>query len=97
MEEFVFGTLATDELKLIHHRAARRGLQHAHRLIPRDPQPGQPVTVSVTVGPDLDVDHMACYYTSDGSEPRGARGIADNGQFLSLQRGEVFWDTLVWG
>ena len=28
MEEFTFGTLATDELKLVHHRAARSGLQH---------------------------------------------------------------------
>ncbi len=42
MEEFTFGTVATDELKLLHHRAARRGVQHDHMLEPYDPAPGEP-------------------------------------------------------
>jgi len=96
MEEFIFGTLATDELKLVHHRAARRGLQHAHRIIPRDPLPGQPVTLIVTVGPDLPAEHVACYYTLDGSEPAGDRGRASNGQVLMLEPAGVEWDTFMW-
>lgn len=97
MEEFTFGTLATDELKLIHHRAARRGLQHGHALTPRDPRPGEPVTLRVSIGPDLAADHVACYYTLDGSEPAGGRGLASTGHALMLERGDVVWDTLVWG
>jgi cyclomaltodextrinase len=97
MEEFTFGTLATDELKLVHHRAARQGLQHGHALVPHDPEPGQPITLTVQVGPDLDADHVACYYTVDGSEPAGERGVAHNGQVLMLESSGVEWNTLVWG
>lgn len=97
MEEFIFGTLANDDLKLAHHRAARRGVQHAHALAPRDPQPGQPVTITVTIGPDLAADHVACYYTLDGSEPAGRLGQATGGRVLWLEPAGVQWDTLSWG
>lgn len=97
MEDFIFSTFATDELKLVHHRTARRGLQHGHDLSPCDPDPGQPVTITVYVGPDLAADHVACYYTLDGSQPTGERGVASNGQVLMLERVEIIWDTLVWG
>ena len=97
MEEFTFGTYATDKLKLVHHRAARSGLQHRHALIPQDPQPDQPVRLKVHAGPDLDAEQVACYYTLDGSEPDGARGVARNGQVLMLEQAGVAWDTLIWG
>jgi cyclomaltodextrinase len=97
MEEFIFGTLATDELKLVHYRASRSGLQHEHDLTPCDPQPGQPITLTVHLGPDLEAEQVTCYYTLDGSEPTGARGVAGNGQVLRLERAKVVWDTLIWG
>jgi cyclomaltodextrinase len=97
LEEFIFGTLATDELKLVHHRASRSGLQHGHDLAPRDPLPGQPIALTVRVGSDLDAGQVACYYTLDGSEPSGARGVAGHGQVLRLERTKVVWDTLLWG
>ncbi len=96
MEEHIFGTYATDELKLVHHRAMRRGLQHWHALTPRDPEPGQPVTVTVRIGPDLPVTQAAVYYTLDGSEPVGARGQAANGFAVPLTCRAVAWDSLVW-
>ena len=46
--EHIFGTLATDDLKLVHHRANRRGVQHLDDITPRDPLPGQPVTIRPT-------------------------------------------------
>ena len=97
MEDFVFGTLATDELKLIHHRALRRGVQHAHAISPRDPLPGQPVTLSVTIGPDLQADQLVCYYTLDGNLPAGSKGVAENGTVIQLEKQAVHWDTLLWG
>ena len=97
MEEFTFGTLATDELKVVHHRAARRGLQHNHDLYPRDPEPGQAVVVTVHVGPELDADQVACYYTLDGSEPIGTKGEARNGQVILLAQAGIEWDTMSWG
>ncbi len=95
--EFIFGTLATDDLKLVQHRANRRGLQHGYDISPRDPLPGQPVTITVQAGPDLAAEHVACYYTLDGSEPAGSRGTAINGHALLPAQSDLVWDTLTWG
>jgi cyclomaltodextrinase len=96
VEEFIFGTLATDELKLVHHRAGRRGVHHRHNLTPRDPAPGQPVIVAVTIGPDVTVDGAACYYSADGGELAGSRGASINGQVVLLDPVDLVWDTLAW-
>ncbi len=95
--DFIFGTLATDELKLIHHRVLRRGVQHNHDLSPRDPRPGDAVTLTVRVGQDVIADHVTVYYTTDGSFPAGKRGTALNGHVLPLTRVDYVWDTLAWG
>ncbi|MBD3320375.1 MAG: hypothetical protein GF350_04685, partial [Chitinivibrionales bacterium] len=97
MEEFVFGTLATDGLKLIHHRASRRGLQHGYRIKPVDPIPNQPVSIHVSVGPDFLIDHLACYYTIDGSLPKGSKGVAQTGEVVFLEKKTTNWDTFLWG
>jgi cyclomaltodextrinase len=97
MEEFIFGTLATDELKLMHHRMVRRGLQHQHTITPLDPNPDQSVTITVYTGTNFTADHIVCYYTLDGSEPTGARGVAFNGYVIPLQRVTPIWDTAAWG
>ncbi|GAB4574303.1 MAG: alpha-amylase family glycosyl hydrolase [Anaerolineae bacterium] len=96
MEEHIFGTYATDALKLVHHRAVRRGLQHWHQLTPRDPVPGEPVTLTVRVGPEITVTDMAAYFTTDGRLPEGSRGQAHHGQAVRFALAEVQWDTLVW-
>jgi hypothetical protein len=95
--EHIFGTLATDDLKLVHHRAARRGLQHLDDIAPRDPLPDQPVTILAQIGMDLAAEHVACYYTLDGSEPSGRRGVAINGRAMRLEPVDALWDTLTWG
>ncbi len=97
MEDFVFGALATDDLKLVYHRAEHRGLQHNHAIEPRDPLPGEPVILTVQVGPDLTASQIACYYTTDGSKPSGSRGVAVNGQWAPFHQVDVRWDSLVWG
>src|SRR5438034_4767490 len=96
-QDFVFGTLATDELRLVQMRAARSGVAHAHHLEPLDPQPGEPVVVHVRVGPAVCADRVSCYYTTDDSDPAGARGVATSGQTVDLARTGVAWDTLLWG
>lgn len=97
MEEFTFGSLATDELKLIHHRAARSGLLHLHDLAPRDPVPGEGVSLKVHLAPAFAAEHVACYYTVDGTEPAGSHGTTSNGQVLHLEATGVTWDTFMWG
>ncbi len=97
MEEFIFGTLATDQLKLMHHRARHHGLQHAHEVFPQDPQPGQPITLTVHVGTDVTVDRVICYYTNNGTQPVGEKGIATSGEAVPFQLDGVVWNTLSWG
>jgi hypothetical protein len=97
MEDFIFGTLSTDALKLVHHRAARQGIQHNHDIEPLDPQAGEPVKISVKSGPQAPVDRVTCYYTLDGSQPAGSRGEAQNGTVLPLERVGVAWDNFHWG
>ncbi len=96
MEEHIFGTYATDELKLVHHRAVRRGIQHWHALTPRDPAPGEPVTLTVRTGPEVAADGMAAYFTTNGSLPAGSRGESANAHVVRFAPVEVAWDTLVW-
>lgn len=97
MEEIIFGTHATRDLRLIYRTATHSGLQHRHALIPQDPIPGRPVTLTVEVGPDLHVEQMAAYYTTDGSPPAGARGMPRHGEVVSFRRAGASWDTLLWG
>ena len=96
-QDFVFGTLATDDLRIAQLRASRAGVAHVYRLEPVDPQPGELVAISVSLGPEIGADHVTCYYTTDGGEPRGARGIAVEGQTVEMLRTSVAWDTLQWG
>lgn len=97
MEDFIFGTVATDELKLLNHRALYEGLQHLHRLTPAIPQAGRSVRLTVTAGPAQPVDLIAVIYTTDGSEPTGGRGQSENGHVLFFAPGRVEWSTLLWG
>lgn len=97
MEEFIFGTLATDQLKLMHHRASHSGLQHQHEMYPRNPKPGQPVTLTVHIGVNLAADQVACYFTTDGTQPAGSRGVAVNGAVMAFVADGVVWDTVSWG
>jgi hypothetical protein len=66
-EDFIFGTLATDELRLEGIRRRSRGLRRGGRISPLDPEPGDDVRVMVTVG-DLSVTSVAALYTTDGSQ-----------------------------
>ncbi|HEC35528.1 MAG TPA: hypothetical protein ENI39_03215, partial [Anaerolineae bacterium] len=97
IEDFIFGTFANNDLKLLHARASARGLQHGARIAPADPLPGEPVTLTVTVGPDLALDRLACYYTTDGREPEGDHGRASVGQAIPLERAAVEWHPFLWG
>lgn len=97
MDDVIFGTLLTDPLKLIHYRLSWSGLQHQHCLHPRDPQPGEPVRLTVFVGTDCPVTRVAAYCTFDGSEPSGNRGQALRGIVIPFVQAGVEWDSVTWG
>lgn len=94
--DFVFGTLATTELRLAQIVADGAGVLHAQDLDPIDPDPDVPIRVGVTIGRRVDADHVTCYYTTDGSDPAGEHGAASVGAAVDLERIGVDWDTLSW-
>lgn len=95
--DFAFGTLSTDALQRYHHQLLRQGVRHGHEIEPRKPAAHQPLTLFATVGVDVTAEAMACYYTTDGSEPTGQRGVAHNGQVAIFQNIATTWDNFVWG
>ncbi len=98
MDDFIFGGIEADERQLLADaRQLWRGIRHLYTLEPYDPEPGQPVLVTVFVAPDVNVDRVTLYMTADRSDPVGHRGIATNGLVVDLQRVTVRWEALIWG
>lgn len=96
MQDFVFGALETDANTLAAERQRWSGLRHHHAMEPLDPQPGQPVTITVTAGRDALVERVTAYVTIDGSQPAGAQGVASHGFAVDLQRIETRFQPLYW-
>ena len=97
MNDFIFGTLATAELRLALVRARLAGVTHIQRRQPRDPLPGEAVTLELTAGPEKPGDFAWIYWTSDGSDPVGSQGHASVGQVTRMEFTGETWEMLLWG
>ncbi|GAB4460305.1 MAG: alpha-amylase family glycosyl hydrolase [Anaerolineales bacterium] len=97
MEDFIFGTLATDDSRLRHIQDTLGGVTHAHKRLPRDPLPGQPTQIFLTLGPDHPHPRAWVYWTNDGTDPAGANGHASNGYATPLEPIASEWNTFLWG
>lgn len=97
MDDFIFGTLSTEASRLTHIQTTRGGITHAQRRLPRDPQPGQPTQIFLTLGPSHPHPRAWVYWTNDGSDPAGQNGIASNGHAAPLTPVSSEWDSLLWG
>jgi len=97
MEDFIFGGIERDEEALnAAERNRWRGIRHLHAIQPLDPRPGQPVTITVFVGPDVNIDQVSAYVSSDDHYPTGRRGVAEHGFSVALQRVQIQWQPLIW-
>lgn len=97
MKDFIFGTLATEELRYEHVRTRRAGVSHYQRRTPRDPLPEQEITLELTVGPDHPFEQAWVYWTNDGTDPSGKGGTASNGFVIPMEKMGMEWDTILWG
>jgi len=97
MSDFIFGTLATDELRRARVDGLRSGVTHNHRRTPRDPSPDQPVELLLRVGPLQPGDRAWVYWTNDGEDPLGQAGVAIHGFVTEMESFEEDWDTVLWG
>ena len=91
--DHTFGKLITDPLKLTSHRANLSGLQHQHRISPRDPLPGDSVTVYALSASQPAIERMRLCYSVDGSDPRLD---GDGTLSIAFERADSEWDTLLW-
>ncbi|HHW87662.1 MAG TPA: DUF3459 domain-containing protein [Chloroflexi bacterium] len=97
MTDFVFGGIEADEQRLLAtERDARSGIRHFHAITPLDPTPGQPVRLTVQVGPDVAVDRVTAYVTTDGALPVGSQGVAQQGFAVHLTPVATRWEPLIW-
>lgn len=96
MDDFIFGTLATDEKRLAHLRDGWSGVTHRQQRSPRDPSPGQPVKLVLTTGPAHSGERAWVYWTTDGSDPKGAHGTATNGHATAMQLTGEEWNVVLW-
>lgn len=90
MEEHIFGTFSTDRLKALHDRAEASGVQHRARRQPRDPAPGEAVTLYATTGLDEPVAEVRAFFTTDGRAPDESSASCP---FEPVGRR---WHTLAW-
>ena len=97
MEDFIFGTLSTNESRIAHLQQLYGGVSHAQRRTPRDPLPGQSVGIELTVGPSFPQNQAWVYWTDDGSDPEGSNGLAANGYATPLTPTVSEWSTFLWG
>jgi cyclomaltodextrinase len=97
MEDFIFGTLATDELRLAHVRRLQNGVTHRQRRSPRGPRPGEPIELKLSVGPGYTSEQAWVYWTTEGEEPGGRSGRADHGWATPMQPVGAEWNTMLWG
>ena len=97
MEDFIFGTFSTNELRIAHVLKIHGGVTHAQIRLPRDPQPGQAVQIHLSLGPSHSHDKAWVYWTNDGSDPAGQNGVAANGFATPLHPIASEWDILGWG
>jgi cyclomaltodextrinase len=91
MTENLFGTLDRPENRLARHLDDLSGVKHLHRRKPLDPEPGQPILLTLTTGGSVPYNSARCFFTLDGTDP--ALPSAAN---LDLQPDTVIWDDPAW-
>lgn len=97
MDDFIFGSMDTEALRVEHHRRSHLHISHLSGRSPRDPLPGQPVNLTVSVGAAESAAAAWIYFTSDGSDPVGSLGKATHGQVVGMRRAGAEWDDITWG
>jgi cyclomaltodextrinase len=97
MNDFIFGTLATQELRLALTRSRLAGVTHIQKRTPRDPLPGEPIILKLSTGPDQPGDTAWVYWTSDGTDPQGSHGLAEQGHVTRMEFTGESWEMLLWG
>ena len=80
---FIFGKLGDEQSRAEYLRALHAGLAHRRNRTPRDPRPGEEVSVELRAGPRSPTGEPWLEVEGDGRRPLEPCGVE--------------WDTLAWG
>ncbi|MBO0781167.1 MAG: glycoside hydrolase family 13 protein [Ktedonobacteraceae bacterium] len=89
--DFFFSPFPSAQEKRL-QAAVDDGLAHVSRIEPRDPRPGEAVTLLFSSNTQLPIERVAVYYTVDGSQPAGRRGLTEQGDVVIAKMGEIVYD-----
>ncbi|HSH04429.1 MAG TPA: alpha-amylase family glycosyl hydrolase [Anaerolineae bacterium] len=84
MNELVFGTLATPELRLAYARQRQQGVSHHNQRQPWVPEPGERPMLKVTIEEKVAIEKVVCHIT----EPEK--------RTVLLDRVDTNWDLFNW-
>lgn len=91
IEDRIFGDLIEPAQRLAVHQESRLGVRHLHRIVPLDPEPGQPIVLHLTTAGPIPYEEAICRFTTDDADPAGGSACV-----LPLHHDGVEWDTLLW-
>lgn len=97
MNDFIFGTLATDELRRKRDLELRSGVVHHADRSPVDPLPAQPIELRLSVGPTQPGTRAWVYWATDSSDPVAREGSPQVGNATPMEVVGETWDTVLWG
>jgi cyclomaltodextrinase len=99
MTDNIFGNMVEPEQRLAAHRENLTGVKHLHRRTPLDPEPGQPILLTLTTGGPVPYNAARCLYTTNGSDPAPASAhVLDSStdSELRLEPAAANWDLPTW-
>ncbi|MCB0018184.1 MAG: hypothetical protein KDE09_10380 [Anaerolineales bacterium] len=88
--DFLFGKMNHFHERLARQQAEWPGLRHEMRCTPTNPEPGQPITLTVLSAGQQAYQELRCWYTLDGSRPTMASPS------LPLRQSGAEWSLLEW-
>ncbi len=97
LQDFLFGQYATDDGTMALIRARRRGIHHANQTHPQRPRPDMPVTLHITVGPNVPLDRLVVVYSTIGDPVVHSPTHIPHGIAVAATLEAVEWDTPTWG
>ncbi len=79
------------------------GVEHANKIVPQNPRPGEPVTLHITVGSQILADDLYVIYATEGDPVIYTfKGEENNysrikGTVVEASLSEVSWNASTWG
>ncbi len=82
---------------------AKLGVEHSNKIVPQNPRPGEPVTLHISVGPQILADNLFVIYSINGDPiiytMKGKENYysCTKGTLVEATLSDVSWNAEAWG